>query len=276
MKTIDLPLFLRWLQPLDFPRKLGICERLFASGLSKHGICWVGTGADIPWKLDLRYAPNRWIVYGKYEGGGFLNWAKQFLTSTSLVVDSGANIGQMLLYLAQWVPQGKVFAFEPGVYQAAWLRECLEYHPQLPVEILPFGLAATNTAAHLKNCGPDHVHGGWSQVSETEGEPIQLIRLSDFLAERHIKEVDLWKLDVEGFEISALEGARPLLEVKMVRAIYVELHAENGHRIKDYLGQLGYECYEISRTGVLSMMKSLPEHTNGLFLPGYAGSMCRG
>jgi FkbM family methyltransferase len=261
------------LQPLDFPRKLGICERLFAQRLSRHGICWVKTGATIPWKLDLRYAPNRWIVYGKYEDSGFLNWAKQYLRPTSLVVDSGANIGQMLLYLSQWVPQGKVFAFEPGVYQAAWLRECLEHHPQLPVEIVPFGLASISAAAHLKNCGPDFVHGAQSQVSETEGEPIRLVRLADFLAERQINTVDLWKLDVEGFEIPALEGARTLLETRKVRAIYVELHGENGHRIKDYLGQVGYQCHGISRSGVPSLMKSLPEHINGLFLPEDKGKL---
>lgn len=111
------------------------------------------------------------------------------------------------------------------------------------------------------------MHGGWSQVTETEGEPIRLVRLYDFLAERQIDKVDLWKLDVEGFEIPALEGAKPLLEHRKVRAIYVELHAENGGRIRDYLGRVGYHCYRISRTGVVSLLKSLPEHTNGLFLP---------
>jgi hypothetical protein len=30
---------------------------------------------------------------------------------------------------------------------------------------------------------------------------------------------------------------------------------------------VGYHCYRISRTGVVSLLKSLPEHTNGLFLP---------
>jgi hypothetical protein len=129
MNTLRLPLLLRFLQSLDFPHKLGIMERVFGRWLSPKGIVWVQTGGGIPWKLNLAYAPNRWIVYGKYEGGGFLNWAKRFLRPTSLVVDSGANIGQMLLYLAQWVPQGRVFAFEPGAFQAGWLRECLEHHP---------------------------------------------------------------------------------------------------------------------------------------------------
>jgi FkbM family methyltransferase len=266
MEMIDLPFLLKFLQPMEFPHKLGIMDRVFGKWLSRHGIAWVQTGAGIPWKLNLAYAPDRWIVYGKYEGGAFLDWAKRFLEIDSIIVDSGANIGQMLLYLAQWVPQGKIFAFEPGTYQARWLRECLGKHPQLPVEIVPFGLAAINAPAHLKNCGPDMVHGGWSQVSETEGELIQLTSLVDFLASRQIEKVDLWKLDVEGSEVSALKGAEPLLEAGKIRAIYVELHTDNGQRIRDFLKDSGYSCYGISRTGTPSLMKSFPEHTNGLFL----------
>ena len=100
MKTVPLPLPLTGLQPFDFPHKLGICERLFGKALAPHGIAWVHTAAGIAWKLDLTLNLHRWIVYGKYEGAPFLNWARQFLPRDGVVVDSGANIGQMLLYLA--------------------------------------------------------------------------------------------------------------------------------------------------------------------------------
>ena len=99
---------------MEFPRKLGICERLFARSLSRYGVCWVRTAAGVPWKLDLTLSTHRWIVYGKYEGRPFLDWARQYLPRDGIIVDSGANIGQMLLYLAQCVPAGKVPAFEPG------------------------------------------------------------------------------------------------------------------------------------------------------------------
>ena len=122
MKAVSLPRLLTWLQPHDFPRKLGICERLFGRHLSRHGICWVNTAAGIPWKLDLANPTHRWIVYGKYESPPFLNWAYGYLPSDAIIVDSGANIGQMLLYLAQRVPHGKVLAFEPGKIQADWLQ----------------------------------------------------------------------------------------------------------------------------------------------------------
>jgi FkbM family methyltransferase len=274
MKTVTLPLPLTWLQAVDFPHKLGICERLFGKALTRHGICWVDTAAGITWKLDLAVVPHRWIVYGKYEGAPFLNWARKFLPPNGVVVDSGANIGQMLLYLAQWIPQGKVLAFEPGVKQADWLEECLTVHPTLPVELIRRGLGASATRLRLASCGSDFIHGFWARVSATEGEPIEIVRLEDELSSRSIEKVDLWKLDVEGHEIPAMQGAETLIKEQRIRAIYAELTVRDGHgqAVRDYLDKLGYQCYLFDKSGKLYDPRQktnfqFPWWTNGLFLP---------
>ena len=274
MKTITLPLPLTWLQSFDFPHKLGICERLFGKVLTRQGICWVHTAAGITWKLDLSLIPHRWIVYGKYEGAPFLNWARKFLPPNGVVVDSGANIGQMLLYLAQWVPQGKVLAFEPGTQQIDWLKECLVAHPTLPVELIQRGLGASATQLRLDSWGSGSMHGCWARVSDTEGEPIEIVRLEDELALRCIEKVDLWKLDVEGYEIAALQGAETLIKEQRIRAIYAELTSSNaqGQAVIDYLKPFGYQCYFFEENGKLynPLKKTdfqVPEWTNGLFLP---------
>jgi FkbM family methyltransferase len=267
METISLPLPLRWLQSINFPHKLGVCEKLFGRIIANQKICWVQTAAGIPWKLDLENPTHRWIVYGKYEGSGFLNWAKAFLPPNGVVVDSGANIGQVLLYLSLWLTQGKVLAFEPGKEQADWLEECLVVHKNLPVEVIRLGLGASPAKLYLNNVGPGTVHGAWSQVSETDGESIRVVRLADELAARSIERVDLWKLDVEGYEIPALQGVESWLKEHRIRAIYAELANENGLKIRNYLEQFGYQCYLFSDRGKLFSPSQLPNHTNGLFLP---------
>src|SRR6266571_9036919 len=186
MKAISLPWLLKPIQRVDFPHKLGVCERLFRNRLAREGICWVQTGARIPWKLDLVNSTHRWIVYGKYEGSGFLNWARKFLPRDGIVVDAGANVGQMLVYIAQWVPQGKVLAFEPGRKQADWLRECLAFHNELPVEIIRCGLGAGPATLYLRDEGAQLKHGAQSYVSEIDGEPIKIVRLADELTNRSI------------------------------------------------------------------------------------------
>lgn len=267
MKTISLPFPLTWLQPYDFPYKLGICDRLFGRAIASHNTCWVQTAAGIPWKLDLANPVHRWIVYGKYEGSAFLNWASKYLPPDGIVVDSGANIGQILVYLAQWIPQGKLLAFEPGKEQGDWLEECLTANPALPVELIRCGLGASSSQLRLRSIGPDYIHGYWCQVSETEGEPIQIVRLADELATRSIEKVDLWKLDVEGYEIPALQGAEDLIKKQQIRAIYAELMTENGQRVRDYLDKFGYQCYLFKPNGKLYIPAELPVYTNGLFLP---------
>ncbi|HEY9851391.1 MAG TPA: FkbM family methyltransferase [Leptolyngbyaceae cyanobacterium] len=262
----SLPIPLTCLQPFDFPHKLGICEQLFGSTLASQGICWVQTGAGIPWKLDLANPTHRWIIYGKYEGAPFLNWVRKFLPPNGIIVDSGANIGQMLMYLAQWIPQGKIFAFEPGRAAADWLDECLKVNKKLPVEVFRCGLGATPAQLKLHNIGANYGHGAWNQVSETEGESIQIVRLASILAARAIEKVDLWKLDVEGYEIPALQGAEELLREKRIKAIYAELSGENGKRVRNYLSEFGYSCYLFNANGKLYIASELPNHTNGLFL----------
>lgn len=272
MKTASLPFLLGWLQSFDWPYKLGICDRIFGKSLSQNGVCWIQTSTGIPWKLDLSDPLHRWIVYGKYEGAPFLNWAHSFLKPDSIVVDSGANIGQMLLYLSQWIPEGKVLAFEPGKPQADWLEECLRENSQLPVELIRKGLGESNTQLYLKNTEIPGVHGLWCQVSDTEGIPIEIVPLSDQLDERGIETVDLWKLDVEGYAIPALQGAKQLLEKQKIRAIYVEMETESHQPIRNYLSELGYSCYLFDRQGKLFNPLKLrdfqfPIWTNGLFLP---------
>lgn len=267
MNTISLPVTLHWIQNLDFQHKLGICERIFGRRLASEGICWTQTGAGIPWKLDLTNPTHRWIVYGKYEGASFINWAKNFLPENGIFVDSGANIGQMLMYLVLWLSKGKVLAFEPGTEAANWLEECLSVHSNFPVEVIRAGLGASPAQLYLNHIGASFGHGAWSQISQTEGEVIPIVRLADELASRSITAVDLWKLDVEGYEIPALQGAEELLRKQRIKAIYAELADENGQRIREYLAKFGYYCHFLTPQGKPYKISQLPDHTNGLFLP---------
>ena len=241
---------------------------MFGRALARHGVCWVQTSAGIPWKLDLRSVTHRWIVYGKYEGSAFLDWARSHLKASSIVVDSGANIGQMTLYMAGWIPQGLLLAFEPGSVARGWLKESLARNPHLPVEVVPVGLGAEEARKTLRQLGSEDLHGSWNQVADDgEGERMVVRRLADVLAERGISEVDLWKLDVEGYELPALEGAGRLLEGQKIRAVYAELGFGNGPLIRQYMAAKGYECFLFARSGRMYVPGELPAHTNALFLP---------
>jgi len=264
---VPLPPGLRLLRRARFAHKLGLLDRLYRRALEPHAVCWVETWNGLAWKLDLANTTHRWIVYGQYEGAAFLDWAAAHLPRDGIVVDSGANIGQMLLYLAPMVPRGRVHAFEPDAAALAWLRECLAANPGLAVRCHACGLGAEAGPARLAATGPAHTHGAWNRISATEGAPVHLVRLADIAREEGIGRIDLWKLDVEGHELAALRGAEPLLRARAVGAILAELGFGRGEAVRDYLEGHGYRCHLFDGRGRLVNATSLPEHTNGLFLP---------
>ncbi len=267
-EIIDPGWAIRLVQGLEFPHKLGICERLFGRALARHGVCWIHTAAGLPWKLDLASPSDRWIVYGKYEGGRFLDWARRHLPRDGIVVDSGANIGQMLLYLAQWVPQGRILAVEPGAIATAWLAECLALNGHLPVELIRCGLGSKSCQMSLSSNGTAELHGSGNEIRPLgAGETVDMRRLPDLVHERGFDRVDLWKLDVEGFELEALAGAGELLSRQSVRAVYAELAYGHGEQIRGCLRAHGYECHFFDAAGGLYVPRELPEYSNGLFLP---------
>lgn len=264
---IALPLFLPWLQSLEFPRKLGVCERLFSRSLAPRAVCWVRTSTGLDWKLDMRNSTHRWIVYGLYEGGSFLRWARRNLPQNATVVDSGANIGQMALYLGTYFPGGKILAFEPGIRAAEWLASCLSRNPGLPVELIRAGLSDQTRSGRLRYGDAELTHGSQAEISDHEGAPIELVRLDEFLAQRRVMSLDCWKLDVEGHEIAALQGANTLFKERKIKALYIELCGENGTRICRFMEAVGYRAYNLSRNGGLLPLEKSPEHGNALFLP---------
>lgn len=268
----------RWFQRISFPKKLGLCELFFGKRLERRGIVTVMTGAGLNWRLDLRNPAHRWMLYGDYDPA-FLPWAKRFLRPDGVVVDSGANIGQMTAYLGRSVPNGRCFSFEPGTAQAAWLEASVEANRRdLPtVEVHRLALGAEPAGLFLEDTWrSEKFHGGSSEISTERGEPVRVVRLADFLNERGVGHVDLWKLDVEGYELPALKGAEPFLKEQRVKALYVELfrqegerYMENGVRIREYLKKMGYDCYVFRKlTGRLVRETRVTRAADGLFLPG--------
>ncbi|MBF0176411.1 MAG: FkbM family methyltransferase [Magnetococcales bacterium] len=262
-------MLLKVVRRFEFPRKYGLYDRLFGESLARLGIVDIETGAHLTWKLDLRNSPSRWIVYGLYDAN-FLMWAKRFVPKDGIIVDSGANIGQMAMYLGQMNPVGRLFAFEPGSHQADWLAGQLEKNRRhLPsVELHRLGLGNKEEQLFLQNHGSEDTHGGQSQIRPLRGEPVQMVRLDRFLNERGIRHVDLWKLDVEDHEIPAMEGAMEFLESHRIRAIYAELHGDNGLAIREFLQRLGYRILTFSSWGRDPGPENIVGfHDNGLFVP---------
>jgi len=263
---LPLPATLRLVRGLEFPRKLGLLDRWYGRALATYGVGWVRTAPGPVWKLDLANQTHRWIVYGWYEGPALWRWVRRHRPQLRTIVDSGANIGQTVLNFSALLPEARILAYEPGTAAREWLAEGVAANGLSRVLIQACGLGAAPTKARLANTGADDRHGAWNQVSETEGEPIEIATLDAELDRLGVDSLDLWKLDLEGYEAQALRGAAGALAAGRIRAVYAEIADENGRRTTEVLAAHGYRPHRISPSGRLTPWRQGHPYECALFL----------
>jgi FkbM family methyltransferase len=262
---LRLPAGLRILQGLEFPRKLGLCERVFGAALARRGVGWVRTAPGPVWKLDLANPTHRWVAYGFYEGPSLWRWLRARADGIRVVVDSGANIGQTVLYFAAYLPAARILAYEPGALAREWLAEGVAANGMTCVTIEPAGLSSGRGDGSLGTVGGAELHGAWNRIGAPGGEAIPLVSLDDEMDRLGVASVDLWKLDVEGHELEALRGAARSLAGARIRAIYMEM-GEVDSESTAYLASLGYTAWNIRDSGRPERMRTHARWGNGLFV----------
>lgn len=277
MKTTALPFGLSLLRSLPFPRKLGALERIYGKALSRKGTAWISTSTGIDWKLDLENPCHRWIVYGDYEGSVQMNWIRDWMSAGGTVVDSGANIGQTLIYFLS-VPGTRVICIEPVPTAVEWLRECIVNGGFTERTIvLDVVLADHQGVTRLKVAGPGRssewstVNLHWYEDRQTHTIACATRTLDNILKTHDVDTIRLWKLDVEGGEERALRGAKRSLLEKRIEAVLIEVHDETLDNVVAFMREHGYEPHEIrNRSETISIRGSQrrdPAGGNCLFLP---------
>jgi FkbM family methyltransferase len=166
--------------------------------------------------------------------------------SGDVVIDVGANVGEVALLLAHRVgASGRVLAFEPhpAIHERA--RRNLELNRLGQLELVRRGLGAE--PGHATLAIPVSSNRGGTRISAAgEGLEIEITTIDRFVAERALPRVDLIKIDVEGFEHHVLRGGRATLERHHPR-LFVEVDDDNlraqGTSARELVGlveELGY------------------------------------
>jgi FkbM family methyltransferase len=142
------------------------------------------------------------------------------------VLDVGANIG-VTAVMAATACEGTVFAFEPGPRVYPCLLETLKANPGL--NILPVRAALGAEAGEISffddpgTPASSHMVTGDTYV-RTSDHSVKVMTIDQFVSETGLTELDLIKIDVEGFEIDVLRGA--VATIAALRpAVFVEFNA---------------------------------------------------
>ncbi len=181
-----------------------------------------------------------------------MGWIRQWLSRGGVVIDSGANVGQMVLSLAP-LPGVSIHAFEPLDNACDWLLECLTRYPDWSVSVKRFGLSATDGCISLQVDGArSTARTDWYQGKDLPVTQISVMPLDDYLRDENVERVRLWKLDVEGCELEALKGARHSLRQQRIDALLIEVSAVAP--VAEFLKACGYRLHLIGPGGLLTQV----------------------
>jgi methyltransferase FkbM-like protein len=116
---------------------------------------------------------------------------------------------------------------------------------------------------------------GASHITENGGISVPTVRLDCYLQEKNVNQVALLKLDVEGYELKALQGAENALRAHRVSAVYFEyfekflIRVAPPSKLIEYFDSLSYEvCFcrlsdlKQNGTALVTLRSGLPG--NGL------------
>jgi FkbM family methyltransferase len=175
------------------------------------------------------------------------------------VFDVGANIGQYTLLAARRVgPQGQVHAFEPTPHVIAQLRHNVALNQLGNVRINPVAVSDHSGKATLYYF--EGTDAGENTIMDAAGGTacgtVPTVTLDDYVAERGLRRVDVIKMDIEGAELLALQGASDLLSGENAPLLLMEVHAKtlgfsglNMEQLLGLLGKHGYSFYPLATYG---------------------------
>ena len=149
-----------------------------------------------------------------------------FLKKGMVALDVGANIGLHTLFMAKRVaPVGQVLAFEPSPKNFSRLKEHVEKNHLENVRIFPLAVGDRRGTGFFHENLNDSSRSHFSDGGP--GLAIEIVRLDDICRSEGVRQIDFLKMDVEGFEMRALEGAEPLFSAGSCDVLQIELDPNN-------------------------------------------------
>ena len=200
------------------------------------------------------------------------------LPPQSVFIDAGAHVGFVsLLACSLSGPAGRIAAhsFEPDPTAFTWLERNAALN-DFDIAVNPVALGRTETRGELTLSA----RGGWSTLAQ---EPpggfsflpkagttvVDVLALDTYCAARHLRP-SVVKIDVEGYEIQVIDGARDLLRdvrpslIVEINPTRLEAAGASAAELIDQLRALNYRLFHVDRARVTdargrTMWNGLPE-----------------
>jgi FkbM family methyltransferase len=136
----------------------------------------------------------------------------------SRVLDVGANIGMTAIALSRICTRGKIVAIEPVRRTFEYLRQNLTKAGARNVKLVNFALGQSEGSVvmqgHPSNFACSFVADNYTiPANDHFSQRVSVKRLDDIFSDLSLDRLDFMKIDVEGFELEVLAGAKEILNL---------------------------------------------------------------
>jgi FkbM family methyltransferase len=188
------------------------------------------------------------------------NKQTEFIKSANIIFDIGANSGQISLQYNSLFPSAIIHAFEPFPDMYKTLCENTGQLHNISAHQVAVGEKKgksiffvnhnvdTNSLLEPQKIGLSSD----KQVVNKDKIEVDVISIDEFCEANSVNQIDILKLDIQGGELAALEGAKKMLGAKNIKLIYTEAYFRKQyvgqplfHDISSYLEQYGYFVQDI-------------------------------
>ncbi|GLC87819.1 FkbM family methyltransferase [Lysinibacillus piscis] len=163
-----------------------------------------------------------------------------------VIIDGGAFQGDTIQQINQALNnECEIHSFEPTTQNFSELKKTVEIQKYGNVFANREGLGEKNEQLKISF---NEMYPGGSKISEDGKEIIQITSIDTYFTKNNLSQVDLIKLDVEGFELSSLKGAKNTIYINKPKLQVCLYHSwEDLIDIYEYLreqfDELNYRYY---------------------------------
>lgn len=206
----------------------------------------------LPFSLTLRSGPlrgNKWIVSSgiSFLKGTYEPEKSEAVVNTikkgEVILDVGAHIGYFSLLMAKCAgSKGKVYSFEPRGINQLFLKKHIRINKFKNIEVIEKAISDG-----MGNESFSTKHGtGTGRLSDSGDLRVETTSIDIFCKEREISPTFI-KIDIEGGEVKALNGAKVTLN-KLKPTVLLATHGDELDEYCDkFLCDLGYKSLDLNQ-----------------------------
>lgn len=145
----------------------------------------------------------------------------------NVIFDIGANVGETTLNIAKIAGESSlIYSFEPSELCYKKLKANIDLNIFKNIKLHQFGFGEQEQTFYLAPDVENNRGGNRIRVNSELPHNIKIKQLDNYVKESDILNIDLIKIDVEGFEFNVLKGAIRTIE-KMRPTLFIELNNDN-------------------------------------------------